>query len=69
MKYHTPDLQDAVIARSLKDADNEFETEQMQDLSEKELMDMTPHLPLVRASNVMDVFMKWSIKKLTLAVP
>ena len=69
IKYDTPDIWDAGIARLLKDADKAFDNEQMLELSEEELMNIMSKRPQVKASKVMNVLIKWDKKKLALEVP
>ena len=46
-KYDTPDLRHVVISRLVKNAEKAFENEQMIDLSEEELYNITTKRPQV----------------------
>merc|ERR1712156_893740 len=54
-KYDTPDLKEVVISRFVKDASNGFESDQVLELSEQELLSIMERKPEVQAKKVMDV--------------
>jgi len=61
-KYDTPDLKEVVISRFVKDAANGFESEQVLDLSEQELLAIMERKPEVQAKKVIDVLIRWARK-------
>merc|ERR1712115_611132 len=61
-KYDTPDLKEVVISRFVKDASNGFESDQVLELSEQELLSIMERKPEVQAKKVMDVLIRWARK-------
>jgi hypothetical protein len=61
-KYDTPDLKEVVISRFVKDAVNGFESEQVLELSESELLSIMERKPEVQAKKVIDVLIRWARK-------
>ena len=68
-KYDTPDLRHVVISRLVKNAEKAFENEQMIDLSEEELYNITTKRPQVAGRKVMDVLIRWVKKSFALEDP
>merc|ERR1712038_2093914 len=62
-KYDTPDLKEVVISRFVKDASNGFESDQVLELSEQELLSIMERKPEVQAKKVMDVLIRWEKKR------
>merc|ERR1711942_409206 len=61
-KYDTPDLKEVVISRFVKDASSGFESDQVLELSESELLAIMERKPEVQAKKVMDVLIRWARK-------
>ena len=61
-KYDTPDLKEVVISRFVKDASSGFESDQVLELSEQELLAIMERKPEVQAKKVMDVLIRWARK-------
>merc|ERR1712088_487120 len=61
-KYDTPDLKEVVISRFVKDASNGFESDQVLELSEQELLSIMERKPEVATKKVMDVLIRWARK-------
>lgn len=61
-KYDTPDLKEVVISRFVKDAANGFESEQVLELSEQELLSIMERKPEVQAKKVLEVLIRWARK-------
>merc|ERR1712066_84983 len=61
-KYDTPDLREVVISRFVKDASNGFESEQVLELSEEELLSIMERKPEIQAKKIMDVLIRWARK-------
>merc|ERR1712190_588695 len=61
-KYDTPDLKEVVISRFVKDASNGFESDQVLEMGEQELLSIMERKPEVQAKKVMDVLIRWARK-------
>merc|ERR1712110_1089065 len=61
-KYDTPDLREVVISRFVKDASNGFESEQVLELSEEELLSIMERKPEIQAKKIMEVLIRWARK-------
>merc|ERR1712126_480625 len=61
-KYDTPDLKEVVISRFVKDASSGFESDQVLELSEQELLAIMQRKPEFQAQKVMDVLIRLAKK-------
>ena len=55
-------MKEVVISRFVKDASNGFESEQVLELTEQELLSIMERKPEVQAKKVMDVLIRWARK-------